>query len=142
MIARYIWVNIFFLWLQNSESTLYLLKQWLLVYERKQGIFFPLMPPCVNEYGNIVTQTAIFPHIILTTCLWYHFFNMITYRDFIVMFANWVASWFLLNFLFSDIVNRWTRVFFLVFHKGRKDSKLGLPGMKWSRDCFVNIEWL
>lgn len=41
---------------------------------KKAGYFSPLIPPCVNKYGHIVTQTAIFPHLLLNTCLWYHLF--------------------------------------------------------------------
>lgn len=142
MIARYIGVNLFFFWLQNSESTLYLLKQWLLVYERKQGIFFPLMPPCVNEYGNIVTQTAIFPHISLTTCLWYHLFLYDNIKRLYCYVCEMSGLLIFAKFPDQRYSEQMNQVFFFFFHKGRKDFKLGLPGMKWSRDCFVNIEWL
>lgn len=76
IIANCIVVNLFiFFDFKIVQSTSYLLKQWLL--ERQQGVLFffcPLMPPSVNKYGHIVAQIAIFPYILLNTCLWYTFF--------------------------------------------------------------------
>lgn len=80
IIANCIVVNLFiFFDFKIVQSTLYLLKQWLL--ERQQGVFFFIFAHlCLLVKINMdtVAQIAIFPHILLNTCLWYTFFYMIT----------------------------------------------------------------